>query len=368
MEAQQRSTVARLLGSTAVFKEVPFPELERCAHLWTLRDYEPDTALWWHGELAKALAVVLKGELSAHIAGEEVGRIRAGELVGESAAFFRDRRTATVSTTCDTSVALLPRPQLMELRVKHTEVYDRLLEAALHQAALRVKETDLRIARLAEGVPTKSQKGGAAPLARFFKKLRKPFLDKPPSVILSLRACPVFYAEKDDVLRAIGESMVPKHLEPGEPIFQEGEAGDSVFVVADGCIQVTRSVGVGKAEPLADLFPGSLFGTGSLLLRERRNATCASAPDTASWVYEMDGRSHIRLRGRAGRRWREALLSALWFQLNRADEQLVRIMRGGEKVEKTDYQLIRAGLVATNSTDKVRTPWELGEDETEKEA
>ena len=75
----------------------------------------------------------------------------------------------------------------------------------------------------------------------------------------------------------------------------------------------------------------------------------------------MDGRSHAKLGGKPGRRWREALLSALWFQLNRADEQLVQIKRGGEKVEKTDYQLIRAGLVATNSSDKVRTPWELGE-------
>ncbi len=365
MPAQQHEVVS-LLAATAVFKDVPLSALEACSHLWTLREYEADTALWWHGELATSLAVVLKGAMSAHIAGEEVGQIRAGELVGESAAFFRDRRTATVSSLSDCAIALLTRPNLIELRLKHPDVYDRLLEAALHQAAVRVRETDLRIARLAEGEPDRKRKGEPAPLARFLKRLRKPFLDKPPSVILSLRSCPVFYSEKDDILQAIGRSMTPRHLEPDEPVFQEGDPGDSVFVVADGCVQVLRSVGVGKTEPLADLFPGALFGTGSLLLRERRNATCASAPDTPSWVYEMDGRSHSRLGGKPGRRWREALLSALWFQLNRADEQLVRLKRGGEKVEKTDYQLIRAGLVATNGTDKVRTPWELSEPDPDK--
>ncbi len=362
MVDNMRTEVARLLAGTPVLRDVPMAQLEACSHLWTLREYEADTALWWHGELAKSLAIVLKGALRAHIAGEEVGHIRAGELVGETAAFFRDRRTASVSAATDCTIALLQRPNLLEIRRKHPVVYDALLDAALYRAAVRVKETDLKIAKLAEGVPDKKQKTGQAPLAKFFKKLRKPFLDKPPSVVLSLRACPVFYAEKDDVLRDIGDFMVPRHLEPGEPIFEEGDQGNSVFVVADGCIQVFRSVGVGKSELLADLFPGSLFGTGSLLLRERRNATCASAPDTASWVYEMDHGAHMRLNGKSGRRWREALLSSLWFQLNRADDQLVRIKRGGQKLEKTDYQLIRAGLVATNGSDKVRTPWQLDEE------
>ncbi len=361
MVEKTEGDLAALLSRTPVLKDVPLRELEACSHLWTLREYEANTALWWHGELANSLAVVLQGELRAHIAGEEVGRIRAGELVGESAAFFRDRRTASVSAATDCVIALLPRSNLIEMRLKHTGVYDALLDAALYRAAKRVQETDLRIARLAEGVPDKAPRGRPAPLAKFLKKLRKPFLEKPPSVVLSLRACPVFYAEKDDILEAIGASMVPRHLEPGEPIFQEGDQGNSVFVVADGCIQVSRNVGVGRSEHLADLFPGALFGTGSLLLRERRNATCASAPDTGSWVYEMDQDAHRRLTGKPGRRWREALLSALWFQLNRADDQLVRLKRGGKKLERTDYQLIRAGLVATNGSDPVRTPWQIDE-------
>jgi len=358
-----RNEVAGWLTGLRMFSGVSAQELEACAHLWTLREYEADTALWWQGELANALAIVLKGELLAHLAGEEVGRIKAGELVGESAAFFRDRRTATVSTVQYSTVALMSRDQIIELRAKFTDVYDHLLDEALRLAALRVKDADKRIARLSEG--SREVKGDKAPtfMSKLKEKLRKPFVGKPPSVIIGLRSSSVFYAEKDNILTAIGASMTPRYLEPGEAIFREGEPGSSVFVLADGCVEVIRNVGVGKGEPLASLFPGAIFGTGSLLLRERRNATCASDPNTASWVYEMDARAHAALRGKPGRRWREALLSALWFQLSRANEQLSTLMRGGERAGKTDYELVRAGLVATNSKDKIRTPWEFGADD-----
>lgn len=71
-----------------------------------------------------------------------------------------------------------------------------------------------------------------------------------------------------------------------------------------------------------------------------------ASDNTSCWVFEMDDRAYQALRGEPRRLWRRVLLSALWFQLRRADEQLARILRGGEAVTQTDAARLRSALRA----------------------
>jgi len=58
----------------------------------------------------------------------------------------------------------------------------------------------------------------------------------------------------------------------GELIVEEGEAGDSLFIVSSGVVRITRSVGAQEVVELARLGLGSCFGEMSLLTGEPRSA------------------------------------------------------------------------------------------------
>lgn len=82
-----------------------------------------------------------------------------------------------------------------------------------------------------------------------------------------------------------------RHLAPGEGVIREGDAGESLFAVLSGAVQVVRVVE--RLEPfdhldwevLATLGPGSWFGEASLLTGAPRNATVVA--DGACEVVEL---------------------------------------------------------------------------------
>ena len=84
------------------------------------------------------------------------------------------------------------------------------------------------------------------------------------------------------------------------------------------------------------------MGTGSLILGERRNASCVASVNTDVWVYEISIVDFNNLVGEPSVLWREALLAALAFQLRNADELLVLIEQG--KRPDSDYDKVRRTL------------------------
>jgi small-conductance mechanosensitive channel/CRP-like cAMP-binding protein len=98
-----------------------------------------------------------------------------------------------------------------------------------------------------------------------------------------------------DILKKIGlpgewaqelqEGIILRRAAPGEGVIREGDAGESLFMVMTGALQVVRVME--RTEPytglyweiLAELGPGDWFGEGSLLTGAPRSATVvASAP------------------------------------------------------------------------------------------
>jgi len=104
----------------------------------------------------------------------------------------------------------------------------------------------------------------------------------------------------------------------------EGEEGDSAFLVADCDVEVLRNVRGAGSTLLATLGPGSLVGTGSLILGGgRRSASCVSTG--RGWVYEMDHATHEALSGQVARAWKEALMGELRDQILFANRILVEL-------------------------------------------
>jgi CRP/FNR family cyclic AMP-dependent transcriptional regulator len=87
----------------------------------------------------------------------------------------------------------------------------------------------------------------------------------------ALRRCPLFELLSTAELAVLADLSRPRRFAPGERIVGEGELGDSLFVLASGEVEVSRSEGSGG--PLAVLGPPQAFGEMALVDREHRSAT-----------------------------------------------------------------------------------------------
>ena len=138
--------------------------LKASASQWQRRAVDDAAMVWRDGTPATELAVVESGELIVETWDKEVGRIRAGQLAGEAAAFTPgEPRTATVRAAGPVSLLVLSTDALAALRADGSPLYDFLLDQALSSLAARVGDTGSRIARLSAGGETAPTRKDASP-------------------------------------------------------------------------------------------------------------------------------------------------------------------------------------------------------------
>ena len=71
-------------------------------------------------------------------------------------------------------------------------------------------------------------------------------------------------------------------LHRGERLFEEGDGGDSLYVVLDGKMKLTRAAGDGRENLLSVIGPAEMFGELSLF-DPRPRTSSASAVTEAVW-------------------------------------------------------------------------------------
>ena len=102
----------------------------------------------------------------------------------------------------------------------------------------------------------------------------------------------IFSGLTPEQLADLASVAVPRRWGAGEVIFREGDAGDTCYVVQDGCVRVTRNHTDGRTITLAELRSGDLFGELAMFDSEQRSATV---------LHRRDGDSqHARLALRGG--------------------------------------------------------------------
>jgi CRP-like cAMP-binding protein len=80
-------------------------------------------------------------------------------------------------------------------------------------------------------------------------------------------------------------AMVERFFAKGEIIVREGDEGSSLFVLAEGALDVALRHASGKDRIVDRMVPGDVFGEMSLLTGQPRSATVIAAIDTV--VYEI---------------------------------------------------------------------------------
>lgn len=84
---------------------------------------------------------------------------------------------------------------------------------------------------------------------------------------------------------ALADAMEVRSLTKGSFIVREGEIGQSLFLLAEGALEVTTVGDSGQNIVLDRILPGAVFGERSLLTGEPRSATITAATDVV--LYEV---------------------------------------------------------------------------------
>jgi len=91
---------------------------------------------------------------------------------------------------------------------------------------------------------------------------------------------------REDLARFMrgGGDFPRKTFQPGETIIQEGEPGDSAYIILAGRCEITKSTAVGDLEVENTLGPGDVFGETAILTESSRTATVVAIEPTTVLV------------------------------------------------------------------------------------
>jgi CRP/FNR family transcriptional regulator, cyclic AMP receptor protein len=94
-----------------------------------------------------------------------------------------------------------------------------------------------------------------------------------------LSGSPLFDMLSNQELEYVADLSRPKKIGSGQVIFEEGELGDSLFVISAGEVEVLRKDAAGNPRVLATLTAPQFFGEMSLIDKEYRSATVKARTD-----------------------------------------------------------------------------------------
>jgi CRP/FNR family cyclic AMP-dependent transcriptional regulator len=122
-------------------------------------------------------------------------------------------------------------------------------------------------------------------------------VDKPAA----LRRCPLFDMLSNAELDVLAALSRPRRFAPGEVVFSQGDAGDALFVLESGDVEVTTRAPDGAADaPLAVLQAPASFGEMSLVDREVRSATVRARTECVALQLTAENFTAFRKRSRDG--------------------------------------------------------------------
>ncbi|HET6922531.1 MAG TPA: cyclic nucleotide-binding domain-containing protein [Anaeromyxobacteraceae bacterium] len=123
----------------------------------------------------------------------------------------------------------------------------------------------------------------------------KPSVDK----LAALRRSPLFDQLSPAELEVLAELSRPRRFARGQVIVEEGELGDSLYVLVAGEVEVLRRDG-SEDKTLARLEPPEFFGEMALIDREQRSATVRAVSDVAALQLTAQNFTAFRKQSRDG--------------------------------------------------------------------
>ncbi|MEO5705174.1 MAG: Crp/Fnr family transcriptional regulator [Candidatus Limnocylindrales bacterium] len=133
---------------------------------------------------------------------------------------------------------------------------------------------------------------------------------------------PLFHGIDEDELTRIAQTMNRRRFRRDEVIFHEGDPGDSLHVVVEGRVKITRESAEGEEAIVAILSPGDSFGEIVLLDGAPRSASATAMEATETMT--MPRSTFVEL-VEGGSPFRAQLLTGLAQRVRRLTNQLAEV-------------------------------------------
>jgi CRP-like cAMP-binding protein len=277
------------------------------------------------GDQGSTLVVLVEGELEIRTGDLELSTIRSGEMIGENGLFTRGVRTATVETNTECLVLKLSPDGYAELIRRSNPVATRIERQALASLLQRLRAIDDRIAQLAHGTAIAHHK----PSITFFERVSRLFgpggSKSVPKVdpVTVLGASPLFAGVASEDLAEVAALFKVQAWAGGEFLCTEGEAGDSLYVIAQGVVDVLVETESDRVEPVATLGTGDAFGMAGVVDQRPRTASCVTRGDTVVLCLDRSAwDAVVTSENAASRALRVAMIRALAESLAQANGHL----------------------------------------------
>jgi CRP-like cAMP-binding protein len=202
------------------------------------------------GQAPEALFIVESGQVHLHSSEEDgdFSELGEGESFGELAMLTGKPHTRSVQAATDLFLWALPVAEFNELADKHPGI------------RLALSET-----------------------------IREPLLARDQErAVERLATMPLFTGLPKDVLHAIGERLLLRHVPAGAQVFAEGTPGDALYIIDSGQVEIVSDSRAGSFV-LARLGADEFFGEMALLSGRPRSSAARTAEHTNLWVlYRSD--------------------------------------------------------------------------------
>lgn len=102
--------------------------------------------------------------------------------------------------------------------------------------------------------------------------------------VMRLQQMPIFAQLPPATIQGIAQRMVLQHVPAGERVYRIGEAGDAMYLVENGEIELTAENAVGVVEEIGRIGPDGFFGELSLLTGQIRVEDATATRNTNLWM------------------------------------------------------------------------------------
>jgi CRP-like cAMP-binding protein len=251
--AQMEDYLVQRLGRTKELAGLPVNTLQAVAGQLRPRALAANQALFRAGEAPAGLYFVESGALDLRpdttSAGEEAQRVGQSAVLGALALLMNKPQTQTALAVEDSLLWTLSADSFHAINSRHP---------GLRRSLARSVRARLGRADQAQAV-------------------------------MRLTQMPIFAEVPPNVVQAMAQRMVVQHVPAGDRVYRIGEAGDALYLVEQGEVELTAENAMGVIEEKARVGAGNFFGEMSVLTSQVRTEDATATRNTNLWVlYKAD--------------------------------------------------------------------------------
>lgn len=268
-----------------IFAGLTLEEQQEASSYLSSVDVGPGEAIMLQGEEDTTLAFVAKGTCEVFRNETKIGAVGARELVGEVEAFAQCPRVNTITAANDVTLQVLAPEAYAALAEAGNPIVYRLERAVIRRISERIAKLNEGVVQYAQGAPFELHPKGASLVERLtapFRKRRAPDIDAAEVLARS----ELFSWAPGHLIQDIAEHFQVERFDPEHILCREGEAGDRMFLIASGRVEVVVMVAGERAQSIATLRPGQAFGDTSMALVAPRTATCVSRDEVVALTMD----------------------------------------------------------------------------------